>query len=448
MRARRVVASIPIVLTLGACVAGAGWTTSSSWSSSSSSSSLSSSAPDPKMVELFAQLDWTTAGNRRDIARGLALVDEAGIDGLAIQNHGSPSPEWLPTWPGGLDKYLLADAFLQAAVNKTWQEQCFADFADYRRAWQTIDRTFRPRLEQLRATANYYDRALGLLRLEAEVEQAAADARLVLPDGHPTAWVGLLHEIRVAIVATYRDAGRGYVIAQHMAGWHGRADTVGRAWSTDDEAERDLFCLSGETLGTRRLEPLPVAPSDATLARRPVWEVPARSARARALVAGAAKAAQAAFALDVPKVASLDGDTRRGSLVDLWQRVSSVRRKGTQLVLTFESGSTAWHWNNCQRTGGIDRIRDDGSVVAHEKCDASSEDFVGLVTATVDDVPTSITLKKGDQIHLFGTVAKNAVQTRGRTTRHDTTLTGAHLASVSDGKVTVSLMDPPQLGPR
>jgi hypothetical protein len=444
---------------LSACVTSAGWSTS--WSTSSSSGGASGSQ-DAKLTELFGKLTWRHALSVSDGSEAVQLIDGAGVDAGLLQRTSSPDHDWLPGWPYGLEGYALATTFVQAAVNRTWQPQCYADYAEYRRQWKAIDATYRPRLDALLATRNYYDRALGLLRLDAEVAQAARDQHATLSDGHPTAYVGLTHEVRAALVATYRDAGRGYVIADHVRAWARYKDevadrsigaaTVGRPWSRDDGAERDLFCLYGEQLGTQRTPAMPRLISDEP-GRHPDWQEPARRARALALLQAAATADKAAFALDAsrPPVMTMTDDPRRGVLVDLYPRdVTAVRRQGTHVTLTLSSESSQLHWGNCRRTGGIDRIRDDGSVVAHETCDGSSTTFVSVVTVTLDDVPASITFTKGDNVSLYGTVAKDREQTRGNTTRRDVLLTGAHIGYIlgPDAKTRLTLMAPPDLGAR
>jgi len=225
----------------------------------------------------------------------------------------------------------------------------------------------------------------------------------------------------------------------------------GRPWSTDDGVERDQFCAYSEELGTHRTPSMSGAGADyGDLVKQPDWHAPARAAKVKRLLDATAAAAKAAHAHDPAEVPTLDVDSAKGALVQVSQPpLTSARRKGTQYLLTFTASNTTTHWVGCRSTGEIERIADDGRVIHHEVCKPDYEDYNTTITAILDDVPAAITLQKGDYVLVYGTVARNTVQTHGSTTRHDVQLIRAHLGSIDrgGGKTILSLMERPRIDP-
>jgi hypothetical protein len=295
------------------------------------------------------------------------LLGENHINDLAIAEYPNPDPIWIPGWSRDNPRSIALDLLVNGAINRTWQAQCFQDYAAYRQGWKQLHETFGPQLEKLRKEPDYYQRVSGLLSLMSAVTAAAEKAQLVLPRGHRAEWVGLRWEILTAIYELHRETHREFALTELARPFEGSDyGKYGRAWSDDDDAERDAFCADAEHYGTQSTPKLAGGIGDASLR----W--PVAPDRARAVARDfEARHAQEAKALAMPerKLApnllddSKQFDPVEKELVHLEGDVDSVSRKGSAVITVLVSHRKTPFPYDCRKTG---HVQWDANGVAHD----------------------------------------------------------------------------------
>ncbi|HVK69578.1 MAG TPA: hypothetical protein VM694_34205 [Polyangium sp.] len=430
---------------------------SSSGESSETSSSGQAAGPkstDEELLELYQSIDYTCCTQTR--ASGRAFFQKAGVDTTGLFKRGNVDPEWIPGWSNDLSTIELTNALAQAAVNRTWQKQCFADYEDYRKGWADIEGKHRPRLETLRKQGNYYEQASGLNALLSDVAKEAEQKGLKLPGGHPMTWVGLPYEIGVALFQVHRETGHEYALGDFVKPVGDQVEKFsrfGRPWSEDKTFERDVFCAYAEVSGTQRTPKLPDIGG---------WE-PGRDAPARWPIAAERHAevdkklrslqptSAAAFAMQEWKVPRLETGTldREPKAPKLFYTgpytLTSFQREGAKVVVVGEQRKTEPFNYDCRSTGVIESYDLNNNPVYKRDCKVGSKTSIRIAEVTFADLPASMQLAKGDEITFYGDLSreekdKSVKQTPSEVvTSRAYAFEGKHLVQVKrEGKVVQS----------
>jgi len=363
---------------------------------------------DPALVTLFQRLSYADFPSDRHWGDPFELLSRENIDLASMPRTASPDHEWLPGWPGGLKGGALADAFVQGAVNKTWQAQCYEDYTDYRGRWKSIEDELRARLEALRATKNPYLRIQALFEMWNQL--GATEEKLPAPPtANPGRWSGIRHDLAQELIALHRELGRLPAIGE----WYRsskRNVELGRSLSDDDELERDLFCAYGAEHGTHRTPALLRTASYPKLGGvvRPVdWDKPDRQTRITAAL-DAASSARATSVLsdaetDVLAFDLMHGSYTAGQVVRVDGVVDSIKA-GKAALLSVKVTNVEVGYQNCKSTGEAEAVEADGRIRYGKVCDAAKETTEATVSVSLDNWPSSIKLRKGDVVRVYGTV--------------------------------------------
>ncbi|MDI1442593.1 hypothetical protein [Polyangium sp. 6x1] len=420
-------------------------------SSAGSAEAAGPKSTDEELLELYQSIDYTCCTQTR--ASGLGFFQKAGVDQTGLFKRGNVDPEWIPGWSNDLSTIELMNALAQAAVNRTWQKQCFADYEDYRKGWADIEGKHRPRLETLRKQGNFYEQSAGLSALLVDVAKEAEQKGLKLPGGHPMNSVGLPYEIITALFQVYRDGGHEYALADFVKPVGDQVETFsrfGRPWSEDKTFDRDAFCAYAEVSGTHRTPKLPDIGG---------WE-PGRDAPARWPVAAQRHAEvdkklrslqpQSAAALaiqgwNVPRLemGTLDREPKAPKLFYTGPyTLTAIQRAGDKVVVVGEQRKTEPFNYDCRSTGVIESYDINNNPVYGRNCKVGSKTSIRISEVTFADLPASIPLAKGDEVTFYGDLSreekdKTVKQTPSEVvTSRSHAFEGKHLVQVKrEGKV-------------
>jgi len=409
-----------------------------------------SAKPDDALVKIYRAMTWKNLQGRS----WTEIFNSETIPTSTIYDRGNPDPGWILVWSDKGSDVDNAKAVIQAAANRTWQPQCFEDYADYRAGWAKLDAQYRPELDELRkAGGNYYGRATGLVSLMAKVVSASRQAKLALPAEHPTGRVGLPYEIVKALFDLHRETRRAFRTADYLSAVRDAIPGYakwGRAWSSDDAYERDVFCAKAERYGTHRTPKLynlidPDAP-DAVRVRWPV--APDRINALDIKLAAASALAQQAISSELPSVPKLGPDklefaTTEPKLVTVHGfEVVAVNTHPGRTVLV-----TRWHDEeptsyDCRRTNRVLKVDDNGNLIYENICKFGKFEDDQIAEVTFTDLPDALTLQKGDLVWYYADLQTSRSKTvngsKAHTViRHDYTLTGRHLERVERNKQAV-----------
>ncbi|MFI5300106.1 MAG: hypothetical protein ACHREM_18620 [Polyangiales bacterium] len=413
--------------------------------------SRSDSGADPALVKLFEQLTYADFPYDRHWGDPFELLERKRIDLATMPTTGTPSPEWLPGWPGGLRGGKLADAFVQGVVNKTWQARCYDDYSDYRTQWRAIEDKIGSRLEAARAKKNPYSRMQELTAAWSELQAQVKTLRLV-PVKNPERWSGLGYEIVRDIIVLNHGLERAPAIEE----WYRTVkDYVGAGYAapSDDQLRRDLFCYEATDHGTHRThEPYRTQSYKelGEVVRAVDWDKPEAHTKIAQALAEAKKAREALALPDTGLRSSAfdlaHGTYKAGQVVRADAVVDSLQRQASGATLTVKITKDETTWGNCKSTGKIEGYDEEGHPKYGSVCDALKETTEATITVSLADLPASITLEKGDEVRLYGTVAswKETPQAfSGRTSiiRKTLRLSDGYLGRVKRGKAIVQSFD-------
>lgn len=404
--------------------------------------SPSVAAPLDDLFRRLSYKDFPENSSTGDVDRLLAKAGVRGGD-LITGRVQAPDLHWIIGWRRNQPIWDYWGMIGQAAINRTWETQCYIDFDDYNSRWMALEKQFRPTLAKLVQPGNYYDRASGLFKLLVDVDAAAEAAHIVLPNSHPTRGAGFRYEIVKAIIDLHRQTNHGAFIRQ----WYQHVFR-GRPLSTDRNLERNIFCNFGDQRGTHRTPPMTILKSEqasgeetiANEVRWPAWRYDPNPAAINSFLASAKSQAETELALETPDVppfapSATEVETK-GKVVREYGQVGLVRSEGSGLwiELTFDVQSRII--GDCRATNQIDRIRDDGSVVYREHCkNVSSINHERHVSFSIPEPPPSVSVRKGDFVTVMGWTAGDRTSKTDKrgSTRRDHKLERCYLLSVARG---------------
>lgn len=185
----------------------------------------------------------------------------------------NPDPKWLQQW--GREDSLQALA--QAIINRSWGEDCRADYHDYLKRWTAVGDAYAPKIAAAVAL-DRYAAVEALVRLHNEMLVEADDLYLrrdrwtqlptsehVTPIHHPLAFRGPPFAIAKAIVDVLQRDNQleyGIEVLGRLHDAHGFVvgPFYNKLGQPLEPGVRDLFCNAAVRTGTHRIPPLPRVP--------------------------------------------------------------------------------------------------------------------------------------------------------------------------------------------
>jgi hypothetical protein len=403
----------------------------------------------PDLVKVFLAVSWRDFEPSGYVGSG--VVGKSGLKLGSSHSTGpqmgkpvyaiSPDAAWLPGWnprQSGSDDLNVQVA--QAGINRTWQAQCFEDYAAFRTGWTQLEATYRPKLEQARALTNFYAQAAALREIYVALGADASKANLEVSPQHPDHWIGLRWEIMSTllgrIAATKRDVARTHILGPIATDLASLIKT-GRTWTTDETFERDAFCAAAMTSGTHRTPKLPTP-------RQTGWDLgPVAFPVSDDRVAELKTKLHALWAADRPKLVDAeavnpdlvaDGTTpvlasfnRQDPLV-----IDQVETKDGHTVVRATVKHSGAIGYDCRPTRQVESYNGDQPIYRKD-CKTGTEVKITSVEVRFAELPEAAQLKKGEPIAFYGELTRKTTSSkveRGgalQTTRRDLVVDGRYL---------------------
>jgi hypothetical protein len=448
-----------------------GTTTGATTESRSPSETRTTNAPRgnarPELQNAYDAINWKDYtgqyGYRLNGAPGGVNLQQTDRTG-AVYKVG-PDPVWLARWNiNAIDStsgpYILA----QAGINRTWQKQCFDDYAAYRDGWKALDKKYRPNFKAATQISNFYEQRKALNDLFGQITSDAKDQGLELANAHPGRWTGLRWEILVALIKGAQANKVDFALGGERAAAQssllpvsnqelGEYMKFGRTAAGDDDFERDAFCDAAGDSGTQRSAKLPMPQAgniDLSMVEFPVSKAREKTIKSKLKELEASgrptlteyripplrqgeALGLAATDKKEPKLYFVGGKICNGDKCASFV-VQSIDSNGGQKTLNLLSRTTNGYQSDCRETNKVESISEDGRLNYERTCGHNGTYHVDAwAHVTFADLPSSIPIEKGDEVDLYADLvsSKQSPNSGGpdQNERTDYTFTGRYLVS-------------------
>ncbi|MCA9651152.1 MAG: hypothetical protein KC501_14645 [Myxococcales bacterium] len=347
--------------------------------------------------DAYAAFDFSQC-DRGDCSVGVreaaGIQSRRGPNGTEIFNPrasmDNPDPEWIPGWDSlptqsdptsALNSYR---ALTLAAINKSWQQRCFADYEAWDAELRERDARIDTTVESLRGQEDPYARLAGLLALRPEVKGSVREIQAL------GVFVGAPYRLEHEIAAAFEAAGRSTLYHQR---YRPSADFV--RWGRERlpmEEERARYCALA-VRGTDRTPPLPDLSSYVSRVEddvRPAVE-PGLAERLQQERKTTEKRNREAFGGKVPSLGELAEVPAEG-------RVTTITAKGETVVVEIDHEEQWTEGANCKH-----QREHPGAASSGLDCKSTVTVTAEIhTTTTFAELPTTCPVAKGDAIAYLG----------------------------------------------